>query len=389
MSRTCYKNALPFFALALTLVSCPLSVAQDTSKDQSWSSSSQQGTPGGAINPTRTNVTHTESGGRTVDKASTETVGPDGRYIPFSDTEKESVRVNATTVRNVERTYGRDADGRRTLIQERQEEAKTLPGGGETVSRTLSSPDGNGGLQIIRRESEESKQISPGVRVTNTTVMTPDSNGGFAAAVRTEQRESKNGSGTVEAKKSVLLSDGVGGWNLSEVRESTTRKDGEVQSKEERVLRPDASGKLEVVERTVSRDGGSGPDDKRGTTETYSTNVPGVAGSEGLQLVRRETTVQRKGSNGVQNTTRQVEQPTPGNVSDGLHVTQEAIDIVRPSSGGTSETQTIMTKDANGQMGEVWVDMGSSNKSPAAPVETKPTPKSAAKPAPKPAAKTK
>ena len=361
--------------LTVPLVCAPFCPAQDSSANQSWSSTTRQGSPEGALNPTRTSESHTETGGRVVDKTAVEALGPDGRYVPYSDTEKESVRINDTTVRNVERTYGRDADGRRTLIQEKQEESRSHPGGGETVSRTVSSPDGNGGLQVVRRESEETKLVSPGVRVTNTTVMTPDVNGGLSPAVRTETRESKGGDGRVESKKSTLLSDGTGGWKLSEVRESTMKKDGELQTKDERVLRPDQDGKLGVVERIVSHDAATGAGDKRGTTETYSTNVPGVAGEDGLHLVRRETTVEKAGSGGAQNTTRQVERPSPGNVSDGLHVTSEAIDIVRPSGSGTSDTQTILATDANGQTQEVWVDMGQSTKAPVPPAETKAAPK--------------
>src|SRR5579863_3597584 len=166
------------------------SAAQETG-NQNWSSTSEQGSPGGSINASRTNESHTQSGDRTTDKTSMQTMGPDGRYVPYSDIEKESVRVNDTTVRTVERVFGRDADGNRTLVQERQEETRRLADGGEKVSRTISNPDANGGLQVVQRETEDSKQISPGVRVTNTTVATADGNGGFAPAVQTQQRETK------------------------------------------------------------------------------------------------------------------------------------------------------------------------------------------------------
>jgi hypothetical protein len=54
-------------------------VAQDISGVQSWTASSQQGSPGEAANPTRTNETHSEVNGRLVDRTSVETLGPDGR----------------------------------------------------------------------------------------------------------------------------------------------------------------------------------------------------------------------------------------------------------------------------------------------------------------------
>ncbi len=341
---------------------------QDSSGNQNWSTTSQQGTRGGAINPTRTSESHSESGGRVTDKTSVEAIGPDGRYVPYSDTEKESVKVNDSTVRTIERTFARDANGNRTLIQERQEEKQQLVAGEEKVSRTVSSPDANGGLQVVQREVEDSKQISPGLRVTNTTVLRPDTDGRFAASVQSEQRESKNSDGSIDSRKSTRLADGLGGWKVSEVRESKTKQDGQVSSKDERVLRPDGNGNLAVVERTVTHDDAGG---KRGTTETYSTDVPGVAGDDSLQLVRRETTVESAGFGGAQRATRQVEQARPGAVSEGLHVTQQAIDIVRPGSEGTSETRTILTTDANGQTGQVWVDMSNTNKTPAVAAETK------------------
>src|SRR5690348_811832 len=118
----------------------PVCAAQDNAGTQSWSTTREQGSPNGSVNPTRTRETHAEANGRVVDKTLLETMGPDGRYVPYSDSEKESRRINATTVRNIERIYGRDADGRRILTQEKQEESRTLPGGEQKVTRTISNP---------------------------------------------------------------------------------------------------------------------------------------------------------------------------------------------------------------------------------------------------------
>ena len=358
-------------SLAAALGIPRICMAQGSSGTQSWTAGSQQGSPGEAVNPTRTNETHTEADGRVVDRTSVETLGPDGRYVPYSDTEKESRRINDTTVRNIERTFGRDSDGHRTLIQERQEESRSLPGGEQKVTRTVSNPDANGRLQVVQRELEESKQVSPGVRVTNTTVITPDGNGGFSAAVQTEQRETKSSDGRVESKKSTLLSDGTGGWKLSEVRESMTKQDGQVRSKDERVLRPDSIGNLAVVEHTVNKQAQTAARERRDTTETYSTNVPGVAGDGSLQLVQRETTIQRTTSGGAQSTVQQIEQPRPGELSDDLHITQEAIDIVRPGgSGTTDQSHIILTPDSDGRLGQVWIDTGKTDNPSTIKVDT-------------------
>ncbi|HET9309320.1 MAG TPA: hypothetical protein VFO46_25120 [Candidatus Sulfotelmatobacter sp.] len=349
----------------------PICAAQDNAGTQSWSATSQQGSPDGSVNPTRTRETHTQSDGRVADKTSTETLGPDGRYVPYSDTEKESRRINDSTVRNTERIYGRDADGHRILLQEKQEESRSLPGGAQKVTRTVSNPDSNGGLQVVQREVEDSKQLSPNVRVTQKSVLTPDSDGHFSPAVQTEHREIKGSDGSVQSKTSTQLPDGNGGWTLSEVRQSTTRQNGQLTSKEEQVLRPDSNGNLSVVERTVNKQVQSSTGEKRDTTETYSTNVPGEAGDGNLQLVQRETTLHRTTASGAQSTVRQTEQPRPGDFSSGLQVTQEAIDIVRPgSSGTTAESRTILAPDPDGRLNQVWVDFGSTNKRPAITVDT-------------------
>jgi hypothetical protein len=369
-----------FLILTIMLFLPPSVMGQTTSGDQSWTSTSQQSSPDGNINPMRTMASHTGTGDRTSDTTSVESVGPDGRYIPYSDTEKETVRINETTSRTIERTYGRDPDGRRTLIQERQEETRTLSGGEQKVTRTLSNPDGDGKLQVVQRELEDSKQVSPGVRVTNTTLLMPDINGGFSPAVRTEQREARSTDGTIDSRKSTLITDGLGGWKLSEVRESTSKPEGvDVRSKDERVLRPDANGQLAVVERTVSKEAQDSSVEKRATVEKYSTDVPGVAGDNGLQLVQRETTVQRS-SAGTQSSVRQVEKTHPGSLGGGLGLAEETIDIVRPNASGTADqSHTILTTDSDGRLSQVWVDMGKTGDPGAVKVDTKASAKPATK----------
>jgi len=347
--------------------------AQDRSNDNSWTTSSQQSDPGGALNPTRSHTTHSEVNGHVIEKTLMEARGPDGRYVPYSEIERESVKVNDTTVRSVERSYGRDPDGRRTLTQEMSEESRSLADGGKKVTRTTSNPDGNGTLQVVQRAEIDSKLVSPGVRDTKTTLFSANGSGGLGATMQIEERERRTDASTVQFTKSTSLSDGVGHWTLSETREGTMRQDAGGSTKEESVLRPDSNGNMAVVERTVSRQPAG---EQNSTTETYSTNVPGQAGDEGLRLVRRESTVQRSGAAGESRTTRRVEQPSPGNPEAGLRVTQEAIDIVRPGANGVAQQQsTIVTTDANGNTNAVWVDMGKSDK-PAVKVETAPAKKS-------------
>jgi hypothetical protein len=346
--------------------------AQD-SGNNSWNSDTHQQDSSGAINPIHTNQSHSEDGGRVIDKQSVETMGPDGRYIPYQETEKETVKIDANTVRNVERIYGRDADGQRILIQENREESRSLPAGEQKIVRTISNPDGDGRLQVMRQELQDSKHTSPDTVETKTTVLTPSINGGLAASVQIDESQKNSGRGAVESRKSTSLSDGTGRWQLSEVREGTTSNNGGETRKEERVLRPDSNGKLETVERTVSQQTDNGSGQKLETVEHYSNNVPGTATDGGLQLVRRDTNVYRKTTAGEQNV-RQIERPTPGESTSNLRLTEEAIDIVRPGSNGSADQKsTILTQDANGHLGQVWVDMGrTSNPSAIQPTPNQP-----------------
>lgn len=346
--------------------------AQSGAGDQSWTTSNQQVDPSGTANPTRTTTTHSEVDGRIVEKTVVEARGPDGRYVPYSETERESVRVNDSTTRKVERSYARDPDGRRVLTQEMKEESRSSADGGKKITRTTSNPDGNGALQVVQRALIDSKQVSPDMRETKTTLFAADGSGGLAPTMQIAERERKTDASTVESTKSTSLADGAGHWTMSEVRQATLRQDGAGTTKEERVLRPDSNGKMAMVERTVSKESAGGA----GTTETYSTNVPGQAGDEGLRLVRRESTAQRAGTGGERQMTRRIEQSNPGDPAGGVQVTQQAIDIVRPGSNGVAQQQsTIVTTDANGRMNAVWVDMGKSDK-PAVKTDAVPAKKS-------------
>jgi hypothetical protein len=350
--------------------------AQVSSSNNSWETTSQQADPGGTANPTRTRTTHTEVNGRVIEKTVVEAMGPDGRYVPYSEIERESVRVNDTTVRNVERSFGRTPDGQRTLTQETQEESRSFPDGGKKVMRTTSNPDGNGALQVVQRAEIDSKVVSPGVRDTKTTLFSADGSGGLAPSIQVEEREKQTDPNHVEFTKSTSLADGFGHWTLSEVREGSTRQEpGGGRTKDERVLRPNADGKMAVAERSVSKQS-TGPGEHHDTTETYSTNVPGQAGDEGLRLVRRESTVRRTSGSGEHSTTRRVEQPNPGDPGAGLEVTQEAIDIVRPGANGVaSQTSTILTPDSSGQLKAVWVDLGKTDNPAVVKVDTAPAKK--------------
>jgi hypothetical protein len=345
--------------------------------NQSWAATTQQQLPS-SLNPTRTSETHTDAGGRTVDIQTMERMGTDGHYEPYLDVQRETIKVDATTVRTVERTFGRDSDGRKTLVQVTEEEKRSLPGSEVKVVRTTSNPDANGALRVVQREMQDSRQMSPTVQETKSTILTPSLNGGLVPSMQTTGRETKASDHNVEFSKSTLLPDANGNWQLSELREGTVKDDGKDRTKEERVLRPGTDGNLSVVERTVSKQSENAAGEKRDTVETYSSNLPGTPIDGSLRLNQRVTTVQRKSEDGAQSNEKQVEQRNPAQPSDSLRVTQEAIDIVRPgiASPGpgstTRETQTLRSLDSNGSFGVVSVDTRKQDNSPAIKVDIAP-----------------
>jgi hypothetical protein len=314
------------------------------------------------VNPTRIVESHSQNGNRTVDKRSVQIPGSGGHFEPYQDIETETLQVDATTVRKTTRTFGRDVNGRKALVQVTEEERHTLPEGTSNVVRITSNPDANGRLQPVQREIVETKKIGTDAEETKTTVMLPNIEGGLAPVLKTDELRKRGANDTVESQKTTLLADGAGNWQLSEIRHSTTRQDNNTRSTEERVFRRDAEGNLSEVSRVVSKDSESSSTDKRETVETYSIDVPGVTRDGNLHLVERATTAQRTSATGEQITEKQLEQPNPGDPDSGLRVSVSINDTVRPVPSGEQATQTISARDANGSFGVVSVDTTKSDK---------------------------
>ncbi|MGB7131337.1 MAG: hypothetical protein WBD59_11045, partial [Candidatus Sulfotelmatobacter sp.] len=95
------------------------SASQARSTNQSWTDTSVSQSD--AANPTRTLESHSQSGNRTLDNQSIQALDPDGSYEPYQDIEKETIKVDASTTRTITRTFGRDADGVKTLVQVTEE----------------------------------------------------------------------------------------------------------------------------------------------------------------------------------------------------------------------------------------------------------------------------
>jgi hypothetical protein len=325
----------------------------------SWTATSSGGSSGDNVNPFRTHTTHSEQNGHIVDRQIIERLGPNGNYELFQEIERESIRVDSTTVRTLERSFSRNPDGQRVLTQVTEGESQfTSNGAGKSV-RTTSNPDGNGVMRVVRREIEETRVFGPDLRERTTTALAPDINGGFQPTLRVEERQKLVNGEVVESRAATQVPDGRGRWQVTEVRERNSIASGKQNAtQEERTLRPDPDGKLAVVERTVTRSSESAVE-KTQTVENYSTMLPGTSPDGHLHLNQRTTTVQRANAGGGRTTETQVETRNAGQPSDGLRVSTRSVEVTRLGADGQIHRQrTIEMTGSNGSLGTVWVDTG-------------------------------
>lgn len=327
------------------------------------------------VNPTRTTESHTHSGNRTEDNRSVQVLGSDGHFEPYQDIETTTVQVNATTVRTTTRTFGRDSDGAKTLVQVTEEEKHTLPGGDSSVVRSTSNPDANGNLQLVQRQIEETKTISKDVEETKTTVMLPGGNGDLAPAMKTQERRQQGTDGTIDSRKTTLLPNGNGDWQIGETKQTTIHQEGKNRSSEQTVSRSDLDGHLDEVSRTVSKESESAPGQTVKSVETDSLDAPGVTRDGSLHPVELTTTIRKTTSSGQQTSNQEVEKPDPGDPGAGLRVTTVTIETVSPSSSGSHAARSIEALDANHNLGIVSVDTAQTTKSQAVQVQIAPSEK--------------
>ncbi len=381
-SRSDGRSSRSFLPLAIHICCClalsPTLWAQapgSPSEDVNTSSTDTIQPQYSNVNPTRTTESHTHSGNRTQDNRSIQRLGTDGNFEPYQDIETTTVQVNATTVRTTTRTFGRDSDGAKTLVQVTEEEKRTLPGGDSSVVRSTSNPDANGNLQLVQRQIEETKTISKGVEETKTTVMLPGGNGDLAPAMKTQERRQQGTDGTIDSRKTTLLPDGNGNWQVGETKQTTIHQDGKNRSSEQTVSRSDLDGHLDEVSRTVSKESESAPGQTVKSVETDSLDVPGVTRDGSLHPVELTTTIGKTTSSGRQTSEQAVERPDPGDPGAGLRVTTITIDMVSPSSSGSHATRSIEALDANDNLGIVSVDTAQTTKSQAVRVQIAPSEK--------------
>lgn len=319
--------------------------------------------------PVRIIESHSQDGHQTLDRRSVEIRGTDGEFEPYQYVERETLTVDDSTVRTTMRTFARDVNGTTALVQVTEEEKHTLPGDDSNIVRVTYNPDVNGRLQPVQREIVQTKKIGNDLEETNTTVMLPSVYDGLAPAFKTQEVSKRTANDTVETEKTTWLRDVDGQWQLSEIRQHITTQEDKNRRIEEKVVRPDAEGKLGQISRVVSQESQSTSGEKRIVVETYSIDVPGTTRDGSLHLVERKTSTEISSSTGEQATDQRLEQTNPGDPGSGLRVSVLVDGRMDPGPAGEQSTVTIRARDSNGNLGIVSVDTTKADRIPTIQVQ--------------------
>jgi hypothetical protein len=323
--------------------------------------------------PVRIVESYSENGDRTLDKRSVEIRGADGGFEPYQDIEKETLKADASTVRTATRTFARDVNGRKSLVQVTEEEKHILSGGDSNVVRVTYNPDVNGRIQPVQREIVSTKKVGDDLEETDTTVMLTNINGGLAPAFKTHETRKRATNDTVETEETTWLPDVNGEWQVSEIRNDVTTQDAQGRKIEESISQPDADGKLSQISRTVSQESESTSEEKYKRLEAYSIDVPGTTRDGRLHLVQRKISHERSISISERATEEKVEQINPGDPNAGLRVSVVADGAMVSGPSGEQCTLTIRVRDPNGSFGIVSVDTTKSDRIPTIQIQQTPS----------------
>jgi hypothetical protein len=362
MTKLLVKSMIASILCVSSVLSAQAQEAQPTSTNESWTATTE--TSAANANSSRTMESHSKSDNRTVDRRRVEVLGPNGRYEPNVEIEKETIQVDATTTRTVERSYNWDVNGRKNLVQVTEEEARASVGGDAHVVRTISNSDGYGNVYVTQREVADTTKKSPNTQETKTTVYLTDGNSRLTPYWQTQELQTRSDEHTVEVKKTRLRQFSSGGnWEVDEVRESTIKENGKNRTSEERVSRSDLNGRLSEVLRTVGKETETAAGEKSNSVETYSTQVPGTAPDGHLHLTTRVTTVQENEPSG-KTTEERVEQTNAGELNGGRQVVRKTRYIVQYAASGTQQTKTVQVRDVNGNWNVAAFETSRSDQAP-------------------------
>ena len=274
----------------------------------------------GAQSPARVIETHRQDDGRTVETRIVEVPSINGGYEPISETEQETIRIDANTVRVVRRWFSPGA-GDRQPFQVTEEERRTEPGGRERVVRSTSNLNVGGRWQVLERDIEETVSTAADTRETKKTVLWVVA-GSLVPVQQSVEIEHRKGN-LVEVQRKLLTPNGSGNFQIFEVQETvaTQTKDGQITEE-----------------------------------KTYSTYVPGRASDTHLHLVQQRSMSTTTASDGSARTEQQVQQVNPGAPEAGLRATSVVIEVSQPLGRLRTEThKEVRVLDVSGNFPLVWV----------------------------------
>ena len=245
-----------------------------------------------------------------------------------------------------------DERGQRRLLETTESTQETLANGRSRTVETTSAPDANGRLGVTSLYTEETTTAASGRRDTVGIVLVPGVNGALQESRRTEATEREVRPGVVRVESTERVRGQNGGWETAEVRSRETRPVGPGDSLEdETIQRPDASGRLAVSQRNVTR-----RTEANGrvmeVTDTFGDNRQGLTRPDtpmGLsQRVTKTTTAAACGGN---STVEEIEGRNIAATNEPMRVVRRIVETVRTVGSGQSETQRqVFERDTNGRM---------------------------------------
>jgi hypothetical protein len=304
----------------------------------------------GVWNPARIIQTQREENGRTIDTQIVEAPS-DGTYQVISETEQETVQVDANTVRVVQRLYT-PVNGTRKPYQMTEEERHTGPDNRESVVRTISSLDSDGHSQVLERDIEETNSTTPDVKQTNTTVLRLVA-GTLTPVQKFEQTERSKGD-TLEVQRNMLTPDGSDHFQVIQAERNVVTQTKDGQTTESAFYGYDGRAPLAPIEQTTGREWTSG-DSQREMSQTFSVNVPGRTPDDHLHLVQQENLTTITAPGGGTLTETQTQELNPGAPEDGLRLTTVETETSQPiGKSQTDNHKEVRSLDINGNLSVDW-----------------------------------
>ena len=304
----------------------------------------EQTYPNGGLLPLRRVERRTESGGRKVFIETVEATGVEGNWEPVEEVVTDAGRGQRDVFRF-------DLDRRRKLAETTQSEETQANGRIRNVQRTWVA-DLDGRLILSSGYVEETTSTSPGIRHTDATVLQLSPEGTLREAERIEATEQQVSSAVVRHDSIYLVRDLNGRWLPTEARSGETRGIGSAERVEQETIhRQDLTGALVLSDKVVTRTSESKAEN-RVVIETYSQDAEGFVRSDSRlalqERVRRSTTVT---ADGARSTVEEIEARNLVAPNDPMRVIRRTVTTVRSIGRGRSVTERqIFERDANGRM---------------------------------------